>query len=226
MFKCSVFTMSLSCCVLAFVASFVRATDVQTAGSDANLEKQPVFLFCPHMEAKGAWSLYVLVDKKSPSKPLAIGLEVLEGKNSKDITYSGVLAAQKDPSTHRSLLGQLDSKDFGSGKLEVKENNMLSIGVMPEKDGLHLDINARISLDQYFQVGGQQRNQRDLVLTYSYVNRAWVAKSPTLQDNTGHNVADKFKVALTGIVFLASATGVSRIAAVDDLGAAIMLMDR
>lgn len=222
---------SLSLCVLAIAASFAHASDYQnTAGTqstpETTLEKQPVFLFCPHVEQKGAWSLYVLVDKKAPSKPLAIGLEVLDGKNSKDITYNGVLAAQKDPATHRSPLGQLDAKDFGTSKLEVKENNMLSIGVTPEKDGLHLEINARISLDQFFMVGGAQRNQRDLVLQYSYVNHAWVAKSPTLQDNTGHNAAGKFKLALTGIVFLASSTGVSRIAAVDDLGAAIMLMDR
>ena len=192
----------------------------------AELVKQPVFLFCPHRESANSWSLYVLVDKNDPTKPLGLGLEELSGKNSKDNTYNGVLDAQKNPGTQRNPVSFLEAKNFGASTLDIKENNMLSIGVTPAKDGLHLEVNARISIDQHFIVGGSEKNLRDLVLAYSYLNKCWVAKSPALQDKDGNNQVGRYALPLTGIVFTASATGVSRIAAVTNLGSAIMLMDR
>jgi hypothetical protein len=190
------------------------------------LEKQPVFLFCPHSEQGSAWSLYVLVDKNDPSKPLALGLETLVGKNSRQMTYESVLKAQKDPATPRELVAQLDAKDFATGRLEVKENNLLSISVHAGEDGLKLTVDARVSLDQHFVVGGPEEGRRDMVLQYSSVYQRWRAKATTLEAADGHNAVRRFALPITGIVFVAGATSISRIAAVDDLGGATILMDR
>src|ERR1039457_4919997 len=97
-------------------------TPTSPVKAQEELEKQPVFLFCPHSEQASAWSLYVLVNKENPSQPLALGLETLVGKNSRLMPYESVLKAQKDPATPRESVAQLDARDFGSGRLEVKEN--------------------------------------------------------------------------------------------------------
>ena len=190
------------------------------------LERQPVFLFCPHKESLSSWSLYVIVDKNDPSTPLALGLEELRGKNSKELTYRGVLSAQKDPSTQRKEIARLDASDFGKRLLEVKENNMLAINVAQTSGGLKLTIDARIGLDERFVVGGPARNHRDLILQYSNLNNCWQTKAPTLEDTAGHNAASRFAPTLTGIVFTAGATGISRIAAVDEFGSPVLLLDK
>lgn len=190
------------------------------------LERQPVFLFCPHKESLSSWSLYVIVDKNNPTKPLALGLEELPGKNSKEMTYRGVLSAQKDPSTHRKEIARLDASDFGRRTLDIKENNMLSINVVETEGALKLTLDARIGLDERFVVGGPARNHRDLILQYSHLNKCWQTKAPTMEDSAGHNAASRFALTLTGIVFTAGATGVSRIAAVDEFGSPVLLLDK
>jgi hypothetical protein len=205
----------------------VLSTSLRAADKPRVLEKQPVFLFCPHKEALSSWSLYMMVDKNDPTKPVALGLEALSGQNSKESSYNGVLKAQKDPGTQRSDLGLLNAADFGRSKLEVKENNMLSIDVTPLPDGtLRLTIDARISVDQRFVVGGQEHSQRDIILQYSRLNKSWQTKALALENKDGRNAVGKYALPLTGIVFTASMMGISRIAAVDDLGKAILLMDR
>lgn len=219
--------------LLGLVASFAAMTCASASQFERNvaqpaaqqLEKQPVFLFCPHNESLSSWSLFVVVDKNDPAKPVALGLEELSGKNSKELTYRGVLNAQKDPSTQRNELGRLDAKDFGTRKLEGKDN-MLSISVEETENGLKLTVDARIGREERFVVGGPARAHRDLVLKYSSVYKCWQAKASTLEDNSGHNAVGRFAMTLTGIVFTACATGVSRIAAVDEFGSAVMLMDK
>lgn len=218
-----------SCAMLACLLVGAWASDDEIASqpqSVQDLEKQPVFLFCPHKEAVSSLSLYLLVDKNNPSKPVAMGLEELTGKNSKDQTYKGVLNAQKDPATQRNAIARIDAGDFGRRTLDVKENNMLSIGVNETKEGLKLTIDARIGLDQRFVVGGAEREKRDLILKYSSIYKCWQAIAPKLEDISGRNVVGRFAKTLTGIVFSASSTGVSRIAAVDEFGAPVLLLDK
>jgi hypothetical protein len=220
MFLCLIVSIAAAACARASQAD--RNT-VQQASEP--LEKQPVFLFCPHNESLSSWSLFVLVDKNDPTKAVALGLEELSGKNSKDLTYRGVLNAQKDPSTQRNELGRLDAKDFGTRKLEGKDN-LLAISVEETENGLKLTVDARIGREERFVVGGPARAHRDLVLKYSSVYKCWQAKSTTLEDNSGHNAVGRFAMTVTGIVFCAGVTGISRIAAVDEFGSAVMLMDK
>src|SRR5438105_4174520 len=115
--KLSALFLSVSLVFASCAFASENAEQPVQAAAKPVLEKQPVFLFCPHKESAGAWSLYVVVDKNHPSKPLALGLEELTGKNSRDLTYKGVLAAQKDPATPRNLIAQVEAKDFGAQKL-------------------------------------------------------------------------------------------------------------
>ncbi len=227
----------LSCLVAALVSVSALfgyeapERDVQSAaaGSKAvpqELVKQPVFLFCPHKQGAASWSLYVIVDKNDPRTLLALGLEELTGKNSKDNTYRGVLDAQKDPSTQRNELGRLDVKDFATGRLEVKENELLSIKAEKVEAALKLTIDARVSLDGHFVVGGPEENRRSMILQYSSIYKFWQAKSLKLENTNGQNAVGKYAKTFTGIVFTAGTTMVSRICAVDEFGSPVVLLDR
>ena len=203
----------------------VQAVRTVVPAARQELEKQPVFLFCPHKESTAAISLYVIVDKNDPSKALGLGLEELAGKNSKEHTYKGVLAAQKDPATRRNEISRIDAKDFGRSKLEAHDASQLSIGVAETPEGLKLDMDARVSVDDHFHVGGSEQ-RRSLILQYSRVYQCWQTNALALENNQGRNTVGKFGLTLTGIVFVVGSTSVSRIAAVDEFGAAILLMDR
>lgn len=190
------------------------------------LEKQNVFVFCPHTEGRGAWSLYVVVDKNNPRKPISMGLEELPGKNSKELTYKGVLDAQKDSATPRTELSRIDAKDFATGSLNVSENNMLSIKVAETNEGLKLTVDARVSLDDRFVVGGPNANHGELMLQYSGIYKCWQIKAKKLDNLEGRNVVGKYAMTLSGIIFSAGSTRVSRICAVDEFGSPTILMDR
>lgn len=191
-----------------------------------DLVKTPVFLFCPHKEQAGAWSLYVITDRNDPSRALAIGLEELAGKNSKELSYRGVLNAQRDPACPRRMISQLNYRDFATSTLDVKENNMLSIKISDTGEGLALTIDARISIDGRFIVGGAEQNRRNLMLQFNPAANTWQTKALRLENVTGQNVVGNFGMTLTGIVFSAGATSISRIAAVDPAGKAFILLDR
>ncbi|HLX64574.1 MAG TPA: hypothetical protein VKX17_25095 [Planctomycetota bacterium] len=220
-----------SCVVLILGSCAAFASDFSGAAAMAGVPaaheetvKQSVFLFCPHKEGAGAWSLYAVADKNDPSKILALGLEELSGKNSKENTYKGVLNAQKDPSTPRSELSHLDAREFSGGRLQGKD--LLSIKVEPVSDYFKLTIDARVSSDGHFVVGGPEQGRRDVILKYSSVYKTWQAKALKLEDVAGQNAVGKYAMTLTGIVFTVGTTMVSRICAVDEFGKAVMLMDR
>ncbi len=198
----------------------------EPAAKHAVTEKQNVFVFCPHAEGRGAWSLFVIVDKNNPSKALAVGLDELPGKNSKELTYKGVLSAQKDNSTPRNEIGRIEAKDFATGSLDVKENNLLSIKIAESKEGLRLTVDARVSLDDRFVVGGPNDSHGVLTLQYSSVYRCWQIKAQKLDNTDGRNVVGKYAMTLSGIVFNAGSTRVSRICAIDEFGSPFILMDR
>ncbi|HLX63193.1 MAG TPA: hypothetical protein VKX17_18120 [Planctomycetota bacterium] len=215
---------SLSASALELNGLELAATVGTPSAPRAEPIKQPVFLFCPHQEGAGAWSLYVLADKNDPSKILALGLEELAGKNSKEFTYKGVLKAQQDPATPRHQLAHLDAQDFAAGRLAGKD--LLSIKAQPAPDGLKLTIDARVSSSGHFIVGGAEQSHRDAVLKYSSVYKCWQVKAPKLENTVGENAAAKHPLTLTGIVFTYSTLLVSRICAVDEFGTAVLLMDR
>ncbi|MEI6235224.1 MAG: hypothetical protein WCT04_19370 [Planctomycetota bacterium] len=188
--------------------------------------KQNIFVFCPHVEGRGAWSLFVLFDKSNPSKPLSIGLDELPGKNSKELSYKGVLDAQKEPSTRRTELARLDAKDFATGSLEVRENNLLSVKVAEAVNGLKLSVDARIGIDDRFVFGGPGGNHGELLVKYSGVYQCWQTQALRLENTDGRNVVGKYNLTLSGIIFNAGSTRVSRICAVDEYGCPTILMDR
>ncbi|MEI6231763.1 MAG: hypothetical protein WCT04_01820 [Planctomycetota bacterium] len=211
----------------AFAAQYQeRPTSAEMRAPRQDLVKMPAFLFCPHKEQAGSWSLYVIVDRNDPSRALAVGLEELPGKNSRELKYSGVLAAQKDPMCPRRMISQLNCRDFASSSLEVKENNMLSIKINETQEGLALTVDARVSVDGRFVVGGPEQNRRSLMLQFNPALNCWQTKAHRLENTAGQNVAGNYGLTLTGIVFSAGATSISRIAAVDPTGRAIILMDR
>ncbi len=190
-------------------------------------EKQPVFLLCPHKDHYSAWSLYLMVDKNDPSKPLYLGLESLQNRNSKDESYLKVLAAQKDPKTRREELGRLSAKDFGSGNIEVRENKALEVSLSPAADGAyHLNISMRISADGRFNIGGRDADKRDVVLKYNKETRTWGACAATLVDAKGNNPLGASCLPVTGITFPVTGTGIYRVAIVDQAGNGIWLLDK
>lgn len=221
------------CLSTAWVSAFCldapgkdSTASIESKAPPAEFEKQYVFLICPHTESTSSWSLFIVVDKEHPSKALALGLEVLTGKNSKELTYRGVLAAQKDPATRRNEIGRLDAKQFSNSKLEVKENNLLSIKVEETAEGLKLVVDARISADGHFLIGGAEQQRRSLILNYSRIFKSWRTQALTLEATDGHNAVGKYRLTLTGIVFTAGTTTVHRICAVDEYENAILLLDQ
>lgn len=185
-------------------------------------DKQPVFLMSPHKEKYSAWSLYLVVDKGDPGKVLQLGLEKLKKKNSKDMTYEEVLAAQRDPKTEREVLGTLDAANFSSGRIEVEKDDALHVSLTPQGSDYQLMVSIRISADKRFTIGGKDQGKHNVILRYNKDSKSWSATAKTLTDTEGKRVTDK---PISGIVFPVTGTGIYRIIGVIE-GEPVLLLDR
>lgn len=190
------------------------------------LEKQPVFLICPDAKGYSALSLYVEVDTADRSTALAVGLETLTNKNAKESSYDAVLHAQSDPATPRESIGTLNSSEFGSGMIHIKQHDALKISVTPDGKDLRLVISMRVGLDSRFNIGGKDQSKRDVVLRYDPDLKAWESRAVKLQDATGRSVVKGESLRISGVCFPVRATGVYRIVAIIDSADPIVLMDR
>lgn len=214
---------------LLLIASVLAAFGVIAPALQSAEEglRQPVFLICPHREKYSAWSLFLTVDSKDPSKVLALGLEKLKKQNSKDSSVDDVIAAQKNPKTDRELLQSLDAKDFGSGMLEVQKDSALKVSVTPQADGsLKLMVSLRISADGRFVIGGKESGKKDVALRFNKDTKTWGAYALTLIDIEGNNAVAGQPKPMAGIVFPVKDTGIYRVVGVVDGGDAIVLLDR
>ena len=209
------FLISMTIFVLClFSCSYIKAEE----------EKQPVFLFCPHKESVSSLSLYVMMDKADNKKLKGVGIEELTGQNSKDSSYADVQKAQRNVDIDKVPKGYLSIDDFKTGILSY--NNILEISICEVNGEYKIILKAKVGFDEYFRVGGEACEKRDFKLCFSQIFRCWQTKAKTLFDSTGKNVVSKFNKVLTGIRFVASATRVSTIVAMDDDGGAIVIMDR
>jgi hypothetical protein len=194
--------------------------------TNENSEKQPVFLLCPHSKGYSALSLFVEVDPADKSKVLAIGLEALKDKNSKESSYDAVLQAQNDPKTEREPVGRLNVTEFASGMIHIKQHDALKVSVAPAGEDLRLTISMRVGLDQRFLIGGKDQSKRDVILHYRPDTQTWEARATRLQDYTGRSVVDGQPLRISGLCFPITATGVYRIVAATESDDPIILMDR
>jgi hypothetical protein len=211
---------------LLIAACLLGLAGVVLAREAANVEKQPVFLVCPHQHGYDAMSVYLEVDKNDKSKVLAVGLENLKGKNSKDSSYDAVLRAQRDPNVRRENLGILNADAFGRGMIEVRQNDAMKIGVTPAGKDLRLYLSMRISLSDRFNIGGKDANKREVLLRYDPGMQEWYACATRLKDTEGREHASSGCERVTGIAFPVSGTGIYRVAIVNDAGDAFVVMDR
>lgn len=184
--------------------------------------KFPVLLLCQHKEKSSSWSLCLRADKNDPSKPVSLVLEELVGKNSKDDKYNGVLIAHQDTKTVRPVIKTINADQFGKTKLEIVENQLLSVDVVPTTDGLRLDVKARISLDGFFAIGTQPGAHGVVYLKYDKTFQTWEVVSDSLSGINGTSVPKN--TTIKSILFL-SGTRVSLIVAVDKYGKPTKLLD-
>ena len=219
--------MNLKFALGGFALWLVLSIPGALCAEDATTLRQPIFLMCPHNEHYSAWSLALVVDKNTPSKPLKIILEKLNGKNGKDDGYAKVYAAQRDAKTEREELASLDAKSFGSGALRVEKDNALKVTVTPEGENFNLMIDMRISAEGHFIIGGAESTRRNVILKYNKIFKTWEALATVLADKDGSNViASPEGAPITGIDFKVTATGIFTIAAVLAGGNAIMVYDK
>lgn len=209
-----------------FLSGITSVSAAESKEGENMHEKQPVFLICPFTKGYSALSLYVEVDTADKSKILALGLESLTDKNSKESSYDAVLQAQSDPKTLREAVGTLSATEFASGMIHIKQHDALKISVTPDGDDLRLMISMRVGLDQRFNFGGKDKNKRDIVLHFDRAKQSWEARATRLHDADGRSVVNGESLRISGICFPITATGVYRIVAATDLEDAIVLMDR
>jgi hypothetical protein len=189
--------------------------------------KQPVFLLSPHTAGYSSWSLYVIVADNDHSKVLSLGLETLVQRNSKTSPYEQVLAAQHNPRTKREFVTALDARDFTTKQLIIDKDNALHVSLAPQADGsFALMLSARVSLDGRFLIGGAEQAQRDLVLTYDALSKAWQVTAKTLHDYRNINIPGASGRTMSGLVFPVTGTGIYMVLGVWDNGAVEVLMDR
>ncbi|HEY3323683.1 MAG TPA: hypothetical protein VGP72_24730 [Planctomycetota bacterium] len=190
--------------------------------------KQPIFLLCPHNAGRGAWSLFFTVDDKDHSKILSLGLETLLKQNSKDSSYSEVIAAQHDPKVKSELVTELDAKDFATLQLKVDERDALHVSLARQADGsMELMISARVSSSGRFTIGGREAQaKRDLVAYYDPMSASWSVKAKTLYDYMGVRIADAPGRVMSGLVFPITGTGIYLVLGVWDNDDVVTLMDR
>ena len=198
------------------------------AHSDAGgVDKQSVFLMCPKLKGYSAWSLYLNVDRNNPEKVLSLGLEELQGKNAQDMTYDAMVAAQSDAKTKRKNLGTLDVAKFGSGTINVTDSDALHVSVAPAGKDLRLSLSMRVSFDGRFTVGGKEQSSKDILFKYDAAKKSWSAVANHLKDMTsGVDAANGSNLALTGIVFPVTGTGIYRVVAATTDGDGVVVMDR
>lgn len=189
--------------------------------------KQPVFLLCPHTSEYSAWSLYLVVDEKDPSRVLSLGLEGLKDQNSKDSSYADVLVAQNNPKIVREFVAGLDAKNFSSGQLIVKNFDALriSLALQPDKS-LILTISMRVSASGRFVIGGKELATRNVALVYDRTRSVWLARVTALSDSNGDKVPLVAGKTITGIIFPLTSTGVYTVMGVMESGDSMVLMDR
>jgi len=191
------------------------------------VEKQSVFLMCPKQKGYSAWSLYLNVDRNNPEKVLSLGLEELQGKNAQDMTYDAVVAAQSDAKTKRKSLGTLDAAKFGSGTINVTDSDALHVSVAPAGKDLRLNLSMRVSFDGRFTIGGKEQSSKDILFKYDAAKKSWSAVADHLKDMTsGVDAASGGNLALTGIVFPVTGTGIYRVVAATPDGDGVVVMDR
>ncbi len=215
--------------ILMVLASVILATACSFApafAADVATVNQPVFLLCPSHEHYGSWSLYLKVDKNDPSKVLALGLEELTNRNSKDDGgYEKVIEAQRNPETARQNIGTLEAASFGSGSIRVEKNNALSVTCTPKGSDYELMINMRISADGHFIIGGTESDKRNVILKYNAVEKKWAAYATVLANQEGQNVVGAQPLFLSGLAFPVTGTGIYRIVAGLMGGRAVIVYD-
>ena len=211
---------------LCLVLQAICAVGCVAGETPAETKKQPVFLLCPDREHYGSWSIYFVVNKKDPTKPLSLGLEELSGHNKADDGgYGKVLDAQENPSTQRVEIATLDAKQFGSGALKVEKNSALNVTITPDGDTYKLVIDLRIEQDKRFNLGGE-KSGATIILKYNPAFRAWGAYATSLSDHQGKNIVAGEPVRITGLWFPVSATAISRIYAVLAGNKSVLVYDR
>lgn len=186
--------------------------------------KQPLFLICPHVEGSSSLSLYAIVDSKDTSKLLGVGLEELVGKNSKDNQYSDVQKAQVDSSVQKNTISELKLDSFPKGQLTYQD--ILKINVVI-KDGIYsLDIDSKTSIDGHFQVGGIEKNSKNVIIEYGKLLKTWRLIANTFVDKEGTNIVKDNSKIITGLRIVASTTVVSRIVLIDEFGNGYVIYDK
>lgn len=190
--------------------------------------RQPIFLLCPQNTGQSAWSLFFTVDDNDHSKIFSLGLERLLKQNSKDSSYSEVIAAQRDPNVKRELITELDAKDFAALQLDVAKDNALHVSLARQPDAsMELMLSLRVSMSGRFTIGGKEAQaKRDLVVVYDPVRTLWLVKAKTLHDNMDVKVADAPGRVMSGLLFPVTGTGIYVVAGVWDNADWVMLMDR
>ncbi|HYG73426.1 MAG TPA: hypothetical protein VEK08_00230 [Planctomycetota bacterium] len=213
----------------SMLALCVAALVFPASAADTDGIKQPVFVMVPHVKKYSAWSLYVVADKKDPSKLLSFGLEKLVGKNSEDLSPNGfenVVAAQQDPKTQRENLGILDASQFGSGQIRVDKDDALHTSLTPVgPDTYRLMVSMRIAADKRFTIGGKEQGKRDVLIKYDKATKSWGACATTMKDAEGKSIVENGCKPITGIVFPVTGTGIYRVVGVIE-GEPVVLLDR
>ncbi len=217
MIKVSLLTL---CCMAVLLPSgTARAEDA----------RQPIFLLCPHNHKYDAWSLFFTVDPNDPQKVIALGLEKLVGKNSKDLSpngYENTLAAQQDAKTPRDVLGTLPAAEFGKRQIRIEKDDALHVGIAPAGAGAYgLTISMRCTSDQRFNVGDREKGKRDIQIKFDAAEKKWVAYATALSDAEGNVLTKGGPVRISGVDFVVTGTGIYRIVAVLGNGEPAIIVD-
>jgi hypothetical protein len=204
----------------------VQPTAAVNPNSPVETVKQPVFLICPRKETYSSWSIFMLVDKRDPSKVVSLGLESLKNLNGKDTSYDEVLRAQSNEKLPREQLGALTAGEFGRREIVVAENDSLHLALTP--GGINeysLMINMRVGWSDRFVIGGKERGKKEIALKYNKAERQWMAYPRRLVDTDGADHSDEH-APMPGIVFPVASTGIYRVFGVLDSGETVQLLDR
>lgn len=199
------------------VVIFCLLSSLNILGEDV---KQPVFLICPHQDDANSISLYVLCDKDHPEVLKGVGIEEISGKNTKNsgpklmAAYSEVLKAQKNSNVKKNQISELLANEFETGSLPAGENGKINIIL---KDGVYnIHIKSKINVDNSFEVGGNSKDKRDVVLTYSRVYKEWKLEAKTFVDEIGKNFVGQYPKTITGLIFNAGTTTVFNMILIDE----------
>jgi len=222
MFSKNVLGISMTLVIAISHAAFGQDVKAAELGT-----KQPFFLLCPHQEQFSAWSLYFCTDKSDPSKVLRLGIEKIVNRNSKESSYESVLLAQNNPNSLREQVGALEAADFGKKEFRIEDHDALHLSIVRVDDFTYrLSLSLRISMDERFTIGGDNRTKNDVVLRYDKNTKRWSAQALALVDFKNNKLLKEGGVPISGIKFPVTGTGIYFVYGILSNSEVVTLKDR